>query len=497
MRVPPGVCRRLAPAIVVLLSAFSFACDHLAAGQTLWVRLLEPVSSYSSKAGDPVHAVLAEDLTCDGSVVIPVGTAIDGEVRSVRKVGWGFRHETAALDLAFRRARVSAQTTVPITATLVEVENAREQVSKGVVQGIRSSNSPQGMISSRYKYLPTLNPYPDAGLLIFKATFPIFPEPEIYFPVGTELRLKLTQPIDVLATLRPVEPVASDPAEEYEDGQLARSAPHRSTTQMMVDADIVNIIFVGSRQQVESAFYSAGWTTSEPYDRHSFLRNFYAFLNNSAYAQAPMRPFLLNGKTPDMYWQKSLNSYAKRDHLRMWQWSETNESDKQTIWLSSSTHDASASLSLKYRQFVHHITPDIDEERSKVLRDLKLAGCVSQITLVPRPGFANITQNATGDPVRTDGNLAVVRLQSCSTSDPEVPVDGASANFKAGNKTFRYFRRTILTFRSDIWRANIIYGAYDVGHMGFEAMRQRHTAATFTGQPAIPASSIPVVQTFR
>jgi hypothetical protein len=35
---------------------------------------------------------------------------------------------------------------------------------------------------------------------------------------------------------------------------------------------------------------------------------------------------------------------------------------------------------------------------------------------------------------------------------------------------FRYFRRQILTFRSDVWRANIIYGIYDLGRMSFEAL---------------------------
>ena len=59
------------------------------------------------------------------------------------------------------------------------------------MHGIRSTNTLQGTITSRLKYLPALNPYPDLGLLLFKATFPIFPEPEIYFPAGTDIQLKL------------------------------------------------------------------------------------------------------------------------------------------------------------------------------------------------------------------------------------------------------------------------------------------------------------------
>jgi hypothetical protein len=37
---------------------------------------------------------------------------------------------------------------------------------------------------------------------------------------------------------------------------------------------------------------------------------------------------------------------------------------------------------------------------------------------------------------------------------------------------FRFFRRQILTFRNDMLRANIIYGAYDVGRMTVSALRK-------------------------
>ena len=187
-----------------------------------------------------------------------------------------------------------------------------------------------------------------------------------------------------------------------------------------------------------------------------------------------------------MSWQKSLNSYDRRDHLRIWQWSQA--SDSETVWLSSSTHDTRAALSLKYRQFVHHISPDIDDERSKVIRDLEMAGCVQSVHLVPRPGMSNFTQNATGDPMRTDGDLAIVQLKQCQPVVPGLASSTAGTNFKPGNHVFRYLRRQILTFRSDIWRANIIYGAYDLARMSFEALRH-HPALPPTQQANLESKS--------
>ncbi len=480
MRVLPGTCRRLAPLLLIFCSALALACDGLPAGQTLWIRLSSPVSSYGSKVGDTVQAVLIESVTCGSEVALPVGTKIDGTVVSVRKVGWGIRHEIAALQLRFDRAIPSEGPPVAMSAAVVEVENAREQVSKGVIQGVLSSDTPQGRINSRLRHLPTWNPYSDAGLIVFKAAFPIFPEPEIYFPSGTDIHIKLTEPMPVLVT----EPesaaetsmgTAVDPMDDSGVERLVQSLPRHSTTVKLVDADVVNLVFVGSRQEVESAFQHAGWDTSDAFSRKSFFRDFYAFLNNSGYAQAPMRPFLLACKPADMNWQKSLNSYARRDHLRMWQVS--GPGDAETVWASSATHDTGASLSLEHRQFVHHITPDIDEERSKVIRDLSVAGCEKAVHLVPRPGLANVTQNATGDLVSTDGALAIVELKECQPMVPGLPPGTASASFKPGNHVFRYFRRQILTFRSDIWRANIIYGVYDLTRMSIVAWRH-HSAST-------------------
>ncbi len=472
--------RTLVASLMFLLPAVGHGCDTIPVGQTVWARLTSPVSTYTAKPGDTVNAVLTEAIECDNRVVFPVGTNVQGVVHSVRKVGWGILHETAALGIQFDRVQAPEGAPVAISASVVEVENAREQVSKGTIQGIRSSDSPQGRINSRLRHLPTWNPYSDVGLIVFKASFPIFPEPEIYLPAGADLRLKLTSAITSSpdADSGPV-PASLNDADSLELEESAQALPRRSTTPTLVDADIVNLAFIGSREEMESAFQQAGWVASDTFTRHSFMRDFYAFLNNSGYAQAPMRPFLLNGQPSDLNLEKSLNSYARRDHLRIWRWSGTNS---DTVWLSSSTHDTGAALSLKHRQFVHHIAPDIDDERSKIIRDLSAAGCVQAVHLVPRAGMPSFTQNANGDLIRTDGSIAVVELKPCQPVVPELASVSTPPNFKAGNHVFRYFRRQILTFRSDIWRANIIYGAYDLGRMSFEAMK--HRPPTVAGEQA-------------
>lgn len=494
MRILLGLGRGLAFLSLACAGGVAFGCDQLPADQPLWVRLSSPVSTFTAKVGDPVHAVLTQDVSCSGEVGLPMGTAIEGEVRRKRKVGWGIHHETAALELQFDRAVVEGGATIEIAARVEEVENAREAVKNGVIQGVLSSDTFQGRINSRLIHLPTWNPYSDLGLIIYKATFPIFPEPEIYYPAGTDLRLKTTAPVTWLpqpVAFTPTHASAEVMSDSWQaDGFVDRILP-RPTTKKAVDADVVNLVFLGSAEQVQAAFREAGWQNSDPVSRASVMKNLYALLNNSAYSQQPMTTFLLNGKPQDMSWQKGLNSYGKRDHLRIWQWSPEGTTD--SVWLSSCTRDTSAVLSVKYKNFVHHIAPDIDDERAKVIRDLNFAGCVESVRHVSHRGSVTLTQNATGDLIRTDGSIAVVRLKDCEPMNPGLNSNAGTNHFRPGNHVFRYVRKQILTFRNDIWRANIIYGMYDVGRMAFNALRRSPALPPVQESPTPTSTIVPVV----
>ncbi len=489
MKIKPNLCRGMIFLCVAGTATTAFGCDRLPAGQALWIRLTRPVSTYTAKAGDPVHAVLTQDLVCDdevNEVVLPMGAQIEGVVRSRHKVGWGIRHETAALELEFIRATAPSGETTTLSARVEEVENARESVRNGVIQGIRSSNTFQGSINSRLIHLPTWNPYSDPVLMIYKATFPIFPEPEIYYPAGTDLRLRTTKEILSLpVTADAYESPVGAPAESDQLKQLVEQFPVRVSTKKHVDADLLNIAFLGSEDQVKAAFQRAGWHTADPVSRGAWAKNIYALLNNSGYAQQPMMTFLLNDKPEDMNWQKSLNSYGRRDHLRIWRW--TTSGADPAVWITSSTHDTGAVLDLKHRGFVHHIAPDIDEERSKVIRDLNFAGCVKSVSYVSRPGMPTATHNSIGDVVITDGSMAVVALQDCHPAQPALATSSTGGSFKPGGHVFRYIRRQILTYRNDIWRANIIYASYDAGRMAFMALRRKPPIVEKTVQGGVPA----------
>jgi len=69
-------CLFLSPAF----SSPAFAsCEYVIAGKSFWIRLLDPVASYSSKPGTTVRAVLIQSPECDSRPVFPAGLEVVGK----------------------------------------------------------------------------------------------------------------------------------------------------------------------------------------------------------------------------------------------------------------------------------------------------------------------------------------------------------------------------------------------------------------------------------
>jgi len=464
-------------------------CENIPAGKSFWIRLLDPVASYSSKPGTSVRAVLIQSPECGSTPIFPAGLEVDGEVVSVRKVGLGFIHDTASLEIQFDRLVTSEGQILPFASQVVEIDNAREIARKGVIHGIRSTNTPQGRITSNLIHLPYYNPYTDLTLIIYRS-LSILPEPEIYLPPGTDLRLQLTVPLYVGD--QPELPHISFQLDEYERGDielLLQNVPERTTTRSGKDADLVNLLFVGSEDQLTDAFNAAGWRPADPNSSSAFFKQFAAFLTLNSYPTMPVSRQLLNGQPQDLTWQKSFDSYGKREHLRIW--SQPRTVLNQQAWLSAYTRETSAALSLRYHKFIHHIDRNLDDGVNMLVRDLTLSGCVDSVNLMPRPDVHPLMVNATGDEMRTDGMLTVVHLKDCNRPTIEYTRSNPLIPIRPRSRVVRYFRNEVLLYKSDVIRGNIIYSAFDLGRMGIHSFRHRHDGSLDDideGLPLAPAS---------
>ena len=121
----------------VLLSIAALTIRPLPPGTQLHIRLTTAVGSYASVPGSPVSALLIAPVIVDGETVLEAGSILNGRVKSVTRVGYGLRHETAGLNLEFSQITPPDGETIPLSAQVAGVDNSRERVTRdGRIQGV-------------------------------------------------------------------------------------------------------------------------------------------------------------------------------------------------------------------------------------------------------------------------------------------------------------------------------------------------------------------------
>jgi hypothetical protein len=165
-------------------------------------------------------------------------------------------------------------------------------------------------------------------------------------------------------------------------------------------------MLIGDKEEIQQAFTDAGWHAASALNPVAKLETIEALAEDRGYNEAPVSVLLLEGRPPDLVFEKLNNTFARRHHLRIWQRPDTWQG--RPVWVVAATHDMGISFSPATRNFIHRIDSSIDREREKVLDDLVFTGRVASLLMVDRAAVPKNAQNATGDNLVTDGRIAVL-----------------------------------------------------------------------------------------
>ena len=233
--------------------------------------------------------------------------------------------------------------------------------------------------------------------------------PNIDYDAGVELTLKTTQafewPGNGLGPIGKLLPIPNENAL----AELVNRQPFRTVAQNPpAPSDMTNLMFVGAEADLRAAFAKAGWAIAAQLSVQSKLETARALIEARGYKEGPMSVLLLDGKAPEMAWQKGNNTFAQRHHLRIFRRPDTFNG--KPVWVCSSTHDTGIDFSERDRTFIHKVDGNIDAERAKVVNDLLFTGFVQGVAIVERPLVPTKISNATGDSLETDGSMAVLLI---------------------------------------------------------------------------------------
>ena len=462
-------------ACVAAIGGIARAADiEVPAGTTLRIRLTKSLASFSSRKGAAVEGVIIAPVLQEGNVVIPIGTTVTGTVQDVKRIGVGLLHETARFDLDFTSLALPDGTKVAISSRMNELDNARESVdAEGRIRGIRSTGTLGYRANNFIAGLAMFDPIAYLYVNIGSARVLRFADPEIWLPSGTELAVKLLKPVTVTKTYPPaVGAIDGGEVQRAALRNLIRQLPYRTATvNTNKPSDMTNLVFLGTPGALERAFEAAGWVRADRLNTTTGFLTLRSIAENQQYHKAPMSTLLLDEQRPYFEFAKSLNTFSKRHHTRVWLRSETWGG--QPVLTASSTQDIGIELSRKNKTFIHVIDTHIDGERDKIADDLIFTGCVDAAQLYNRPWLPKDAHNATGEPLITDGRVAVLKLNDCKHPEHPVEMQSRPGQGEAPGSVERGFRQGILITRNDIYRGNLIYQGYEGSKFAVQHLRHK------------------------
>ena len=397
----------------------------LAPGQTLSIRLNGPVYSEHSRTGDPIEGTVTyplckggENITCpEDQLVVPPGTKVEATVLFAQKAPSKYARPRLVLD--FSNIVHADGTRSPLYARVIDVDNARETVRNNEIIGIVQ---PHASTKTGYVLagLGMINPIAGYTIKGVSAVYGLSLRREILFPAGTDLQVQVVRP----SMLKTHDKWSGWPVLPVDDKlqTIVKAAPIRVYTKDNKPSDLTNLMFIGSQQQLEAAFQEAGWFETDSLSMGSALKTVGATIRSAGYQQAPVSLLTINGKPPDLIFQKSLDTFAKRHHIRIWKQPATwNGRD---VWIGAATHDIDISTARAKTKWGHRIDPHVDREREWIETDLLYAGTATSYALVDRPHVPKTAGNATGDVITTDGQLSIVELGTTKPNilNPQTPV---------------------------------------------------------------------------
>jgi hypothetical protein len=378
-------------------------------GTELQIRLKTKVSTKTSRPQDTVEAVVIAPVMVGGQFAIPAGSLVHGAVEKATESEKG--DERSLLVLSFTQIEIGAAK-VKLAARVDGVDNAREKVDdQGQINGILASDTITGKLDTEIGKLTER--YSGLASVLGKAKSAVLKpaESDITYEAGVELSVKLTAPLVLRGAAGPgpaaqLKPVANEAALL----RLVMREPFQTVAQSPAKpSDITNLMLIGSREQVEEAFREAGWSTAKALSTEAKFETLRALAEDRGYDEAPVSVLLLEGKPPDLVYEKLNNTFARRHHLRMWL--RPSAFQGLPVWAVAATHDTGINFSEPNRTFIHRVDSAIDAERAKVVNDLLFTGRVESLALVDRPDVPRQGQNATGDNRETDGKIAVLVLK--------------------------------------------------------------------------------------
>jgi hypothetical protein len=194
--------------------------------------------------------------------------------------------------------------------------------------------------------------------------------------------------------------------------ELLASLPRRVADEKHLPGDMVNILLIGSEDQVVKAFTTAGWVKVDRSVQSTIESGLLETWEKKDYLTMPMSTLYLFDRPQDYGFAHAepIRVFMSRNHLRVWKSAE--QVGGRPLWCVAATHDIGFERDQRNSGLTHKIDPAIDGEREYVNQTLSETGRVAARAHVTPANALTTAKTATGGEFHSDGRVLVLELGS-------------------------------------------------------------------------------------
>lgn len=164
----------------------------------------------------------------------------------------------------------------------------------------------------------------------------------------------------------------------------------------------IGLVFVGTREDLLTAFERAGWQIAEHPNVTNVTRSLVAAIADQPYPTAPVTPSFMGGRVHDVAFQRAAGrATARRRHHTRW-WRTRYVVEGVPVWVATASLDAGIGAGPAIGVPTHRIDPNIDAEQRYIARGLVRGGAARIVQRV-RVTSPTTGTNTAGDAWFTTG----------------------------------------------------------------------------------------------
>jgi len=193
---------------------------------------------------------------------------------------------------------------------------------------------------------------------------------------------------------------------------LLAKIPRRVSDPQGNVGDMVNIILIGSEDEVVQVFSAAGWVQVDSSVQNTVVNAIFDSLEKKDYLTMPMSTLYLFKRPQDYGFAHAepVRVAMSRNHLRVWK--SPYLADGRPLWCIAATHDIGFERDQRNNGVTHKIDPSIDGEREYVNSTLTGTGLVVERNHVTPADALTEAKTATGGTFHSDGRILVLILKN-------------------------------------------------------------------------------------